>query len=146
MATRGTILVVDDSPDIAVLIREVLAEEGYRALVAPTVAVALDILAAFRVGLVITDAFYPAPGATGDLWAALDPLTRAASDTPLVLCTARPAAEYADHAAHGFAALLPKPFTLDELAVLVGALLPGAGASAPVVASDPRPAAVPRQG
>jgi CheY-like chemotaxis protein len=142
MATRGTILVVDDTPGIAALLREALAAEGYRVLVAPTVAVALAILAALRVHLILTDAFYPAPGALGDPWAAVEPLARAAGDIPLVLCTARPPADYAAHAAHGFAALLPKPFALDALAGLVGGLLPDPAASAPVVAGTSRQHAV----
>jgi CheY-like chemotaxis protein len=145
MATRGTVLVVDDTPDIAAMIREALAEDGYRVLVAPTVAVALAILAAFRVHLVLTDAFYPVPGATGNPWTALDPLVQATGDLPLVLCTARPAADYAAHAAHGFAAVLTKPFTLDALARLVGALLPDVAASPLAVAPVAHRSLAPRE-
>lgn len=131
MATRGTVLVVDDDPTITALLREALADEGYRVVTAPTVAGALDILAAIRIELVITDAFRPAP-TPGDPWGALDTLAHAAGGIPLLLCTARPAAEYAGYADHGFAALLPKPFDLDALAVTVGALITaGATRSAP---------------
>ena len=66
MVTRGTILVADDDPDIADVLRWALAEEGYRALVASSVETARDILAAFRVDLVIADAF--PPDSSGDRW------------------------------------------------------------------------------
>ena len=123
METRGTVLLVEDDPDIAALIRDALGEVGYRALITRTVADAREALAAFRVGLVLSDAFHPGPAA--DPWAALEPLTQAAHAVPAVICSARPAAEYADYAAHGFAAFLAKPFDLDELLALVASLLPG---------------------
>ena len=126
MATRGTILVVDDNPDIAALMREVLTEEDYRVLVAQSVADALVILGAFTVGLVLTDAFHPAPGAPDDRWSPVETLVRASRGTPLVLCSARNRADYADFAAHGVAAYLPKPFDLDGLLDVVGATLPPA--------------------
>mgnify|MGYP000256380450 CR=1 FL=1 len=52
METRGTILVVEEAPDVAGLIRDGLSREGYRTLVAPSIAAALDILAAISVRLV----------------------------------------------------------------------------------------------
>ena len=124
MGTRGTILVVEDNPDIADLLRETLAEAGYRVLPAATPDAARQILAAFRVGLVLTDAFHGAPGAPGTIWDDLDPLVGLAGDAPLVLCSAHDPALYADFAAHGFTAALPKPFDLDDLLALVATLLP----------------------
>ncbi len=141
MDIRATILVVDDNPDIVDLLRGTLAEEGYRVLVARTVAEGREILAAFRVGLVLTDAFHAA-----ERWANLEPLMRAAGDTPIVLCSAHSADKYADHAAHGIAALLPKPFKLDALVALVGSLLPVGGRPLPVAAPEGAHAAVPAEG
>ncbi len=44
METRKTILVVDDTPDIAHLLREVLELDGHRVLVAPTADIGMQIL------------------------------------------------------------------------------------------------------
>ncbi|HEY8599025.1 MAG TPA: response regulator [Thermomicrobiales bacterium] len=121
METRRTILVVEDNPAIAELLRETLTESGYRVLLAATPDAARPILAAFRVGLVLTDAFHDV---SGTIWDDLDPLVRLAGGAPLVLCSAHDPALYADFAAHGFASALPKPFDLDEMLALVAALLP----------------------
>lgn len=142
METRGTILVVDDDPDIAGVMRELLAVEGYRALVAPSIGLARDILAAFRVGLVITDAF--PPDVSGDRWAPLQPLIDASNGIPLVLCSAHDVARYADFAAHGIAAYLPKPFDLADLLALVGSCLRAEGHPAPE--STLRHPVMPREG
>ncbi len=132
METRGTILVVDDTPDIATLLRAVLTEAGYRVLVAPTAETGLQVLAAFRVGLVLADAVPPASDCAGDPWADLDRLADAAGGSPLLLCAPGGAGDYADHAAHGFVACLPKPFDLDDLLATVGRLLPVGGPHQPV--------------
>ena len=129
METRGTILVVDDDPDIAGVMRELLAVEGYRVLVAPSIGLARDILAAFRVGLVITDGFHS--GMYADRWTPLQPLVDAAAGRPLVLCSAHDLARYADFAAHGIAAYLPKPFDFADLLALVGSFLRAEGHPAP---------------
>lgn len=133
MEARGTILVVDDDPDIAEVLREVLASDGYRVLVASFVTSACDILAALRVGLVVTDAF--PPDSSGDRWAPLRPLIDAAHEVPLILCSAHTPTLYADFATNGFAAYLPKPFHLDGLLALVASLLCPEGRATP----DPVP-------
>ncbi len=122
METRGTILVVDDTPDIADLLRAVLTQAGYRVLVAPTAALGLQVLAAFRVGLVLADALPPAD-LRGDIWGDLDRLAHAAGGSPLILYDPHGPGRYAEYAAHGFTARLPKPFDLDVLLTLVGSLL-----------------------
>ena len=138
METRGTILVVDDTPDIAALLHAVLTEAGYRVLVAPSAATGLQVLAAFRVGLVLADAVPPAD-LRGDIWGDLDRLAHAAGGSPLLLCAPGGAGDYADHDAHGFVACLPKPFDLDALLATVGRLLPVGGPHRPV-AHGPAPA------
>jgi DNA-binding response OmpR family regulator len=121
---RDTILVVEDTADLADLLRDVLTGAGYRVLVAWTADTALQILAALRVQLVLTDAPRPADEDAGAIWAALDRLAHAARKTPLVLYAADEPNRYADYATHGFAARLAKPLDLDALVTTVRSLLP----------------------
>ena len=123
MATRRTILVVDDDPDIAEVMREMLVAEGYRVFVALSIDAARDIIDAFRVNLVITDAFHP--GIHSDVWSPLRRLTEAAPGQAFILCSAREAACYADFADYGIAAYLSKPFNIDSLLALVATLTAG---------------------
>jgi len=118
---RPTILLVEDDPSIAALICDVLTDSGYRVLVAATPTLGGTILAAFRVGLVLTAGFH---GGGDDPWAPLAPLVARAGGTPVILRSAHRPAAYADHAARGFAALLPRPFDLDALLALVASVLP----------------------
>jgi two-component system nitrogen regulation response regulator GlnG len=121
MDARPTILLVEDDPSIAALLRDVLTDAGYRVLVAATPTVGCTILAAFRVGLVLTDGFHDGGD---DPWAPLAPLVARAVGSPVILCSAHSPTVYADYADHGFAALLPKPFDLDGLLALVASVLP----------------------
>src|SRR5687768_9609468 len=108
MTTRDTILAIDEDPGIAALVCDVLGQAGYRGLVAASEDEALLFLRAFKVQLVITDALRPNHSA--DQWATLDTIRAAAGDAALVICSGHDQHDYADHAAHGYAALLPKPF------------------------------------
>ena len=135
MERRDTILVVDDTADVADLLRGVLTGAGYRVLVAPTLDVGLTILAAFVVRLVLIDAPTPADSDAdaGKFWAELDRLAHAAGKTPLIV--------YADadperYAAYGYAAHLAKPLDLDALVRTVAGLLPPARPD-PTVAHGP---------
>jgi len=123
MDARATLLLVEDDPTTTALLRDVLTDAGYRVLVAATPTLGCAILAAFRVGLVLTAGFRGGD----DPWAPLAPLVAQAGSTPVILCSAANPALYADHAARGFAALLPRPFDLDALVALVAALLPRGG-------------------
>jgi DNA-binding response OmpR family regulator len=130
MEPRDTILVVDDTADIADLLRDLLTGAGYRVLVARSVDIGLKILAAFRIGLVLTDAPQPAAADRDDaapVWAELDRLALAARKTPLVLYAGAHPERYAEYAAHGIAACLAKPLDLDAVVALVGTLLPDDG-------------------
>jgi len=144
MEPRDTILVVDDTADIADLLREVLTGAGYRVLVAPTVAVGLQVLAAFRIALVLIDAPTPADddAEAGDFWAELDRLAYAARKTPLIVYAGDNPERYAAYAAHGYAAHLAKPLDLDALVATVAGLLP-AKRPDPTIAHGPATA---RQG
>ena len=57
--SRALVLVVDDSPDMRGLIFDVLTEEGYEVIVAPSGGRALGLMAERLPDLVITDLFMP---------------------------------------------------------------------------------------
>jgi len=126
MEPRDTILVVDDTTDVADLLRDVLTRAGYRVLVAPTVAVGLTVLAAFVVRVVLIDAPTPADhdADAGDFWAELDRLADAARQTPLIVYAGDNPERYAAYAAHGYAAHLATPLDLGALVATVAGLLP----------------------
>ncbi len=128
MEPRDTILVVDDTADVADLLRAVLGGAGYRVLVARTVDAGLAILAAFVVRLVLIDAPTPTAGAAhaSDFWAELDRLAYAARKTPLIVYAGENPERYAAYAAHGYAAHLATPLDLDALVATVAGLLPAA--------------------
>jgi CheY-like chemotaxis protein len=113
MAPRDTILVVDNTADVADLLREVLVKAGYRVLVAPTLEVGLTILAAFVVRLVLVDAPTPYHDDldAGDFWAGLDRLAATARRIPLVVYAGANPERYAAYADHGYAAHLASPST-----------------------------------
>lgn len=127
MNTRSTILLVDDTPDVADILREGLELDGHRVLVAQTVEVGVQILRAFKVALVLTATLGDTDAEPGHNWAGLDRLVGAAGNAPLILYAPNEPERYADYAAHGFAGLLPKPFDLDALVALVAAMLPRGG-------------------
>jgi DNA-binding NtrC family response regulator len=129
MATRDTILVVEDDPDLAAALGEALGDAGVRVLTTTSVAGAMRILRAFRVQLVLTDALWQ--DRATDPWASVDAIRAAAGDAPLILCSGHDAARYAECAAHGCAAFLAKPFDIDAFIGLVVSLLPGDRGGAP---------------
>ena len=112
------ILVIEDHDDIRALLAELLREEGYCVLAAADHAEALVLLRAIRVALVLAD---PAARGADDpaRWDGLERLRAAAGDAPVAICTAHLPEAFADFAARGFAALLPKPFDADELLAAV---------------------------
>ena len=58
-SSRALVLVVDDSPDMRGLISDVLTEEGYEVVVAPSGGRAMSLMAERLPDLVITDLFMP---------------------------------------------------------------------------------------
>lgn len=148
MGKCSTILLVEGDPDTAALLQTTLGQGGRRILLARTVAEGGDILAAFRVGLVIAEAQPPVvhPNRPIGIWEDLDPLTQAAGGAALILCSADERARYADHAAHGFAAFLTKPLDIDALLALVGVFLPLGGQATPVATTAGRQPVAQREG
>jgi CheY-like chemotaxis protein len=102
---------------MTMMVAEVLGDEGYRVLCASSVADARVLLQTHgpdAFALVLSDAFADAR----DPYAWLAQLRRLTHGA-VVLSSGWPAALYADHAAHGIAAVLAKPFDLDELLAVV---------------------------
>jgi DNA-binding response OmpR family regulator len=114
MITQGTILVAEDDAAIAVLLIEVLGEEGYVVQLAASGADALAALQTDRLDLALIDLHLP--GLSG--WELLSVARAQQIDMPIVIMTAStPAAD--ELAAAGASACLFKPFDLDELLACV---------------------------
>jgi two-component system KDP operon response regulator KdpE len=124
VATLPAILVADDDPAIAALVREVLEGAGYRVVVAPTHAAALAALAAGRHALVLCDTEGPVVGGDDPArWDSVQAVRAAAGDTPVAIFSAHPPRTFAGWRARGFAGLVSKPFDLDDLVATVRALV-----------------------
>jgi CheY-like chemotaxis protein len=112
------ILVAEDEEAIAGLLRALLEDEGFRVIVATDGRAALDILAAQRPDLVLSDVMMPRLDGRALARAMFaDPSYRA---IPLVLLSAA-GREQAQGVPH--AAFLPKPFDLDALLATIARLL-----------------------
>jgi CheY-like chemotaxis protein len=108
------ILVVDDEPPIASFVVAVLAEEGYRTLLAPDGRQALLVAREQRPDFVLADLMMPhMDGAALCRALKADPATQT---IPVALMSA---AVSRHGEAFGADALLPKPFELDDLLALV---------------------------
>jgi CheY-like chemotaxis protein len=115
-----TVLIVDDNRYIAELIQEALAMDGdYHAVIAYDAAEALETVQCVRTDLILLDLMLPGlPGlALYDLLKA-DPQTR---DIPIIVVTASPTSQGLEE--RGLSGLIAKPFSLEELAARVNAVL-----------------------
>ena len=113
------ILIVEGDRLIRSLIQDVLSEMGYSCTVATDPERALRVLHRQPVDLIVTDSF----SRTGhDVLAASRPLLRLAHPLPVVMCTAWPLTA-SDLQEAEFAAMLPKPFALDDLVTTVAECL-----------------------
>lgn len=115
-----TILVVDDEFGIGEVLEAVLADAGYRVVVATNGRQALVLLAAAPVDLILSDLMMPVMDGPA-LFAAMqqDEGLRA---IPFILMCSLPEAAVADRFA-GYAAFLHKPFRIPALLTLVERLL-----------------------
>jgi two-component system NtrC family response regulator/two-component system nitrogen regulation response regulator GlnG len=119
---RRRILIVDDAGPVVVLCVNVLQALGYAVKGANSGEVAVDILRKERFDMMVLD--YKMPGLTGlEVFAqarALHP------DLPVVLVTGHGTPQIVDEANRlGFASILLKPFTSDELRSTVEKVLTG---------------------
>lgn len=127
IAPRAHILVIDETPGITDVMREVLQEGGYRVSVAPTLLEPAR-LAELAPDVIVQELVFARQVATG--WVALRQMQRTpeAAQIPVVVCTT--ASEQVREPT--LAAILktlgirvvPKPFLLDDLLTAVSAALP----------------------
>ena len=114
------ILVVENELDAGEFLRDVLQAEGYQVALAVGLAEAEGLLAGGRFALVLADSLRGSTtGQLGDRWAALERVRVLAGATPVVLTTAYPPHLFTDYRAHGFAALVRKPFDLGDLFAVI---------------------------
>ncbi len=110
---------VEDDPAIADLLRDILAEAGYRSVVVPSPAAAVRTLADMRFAVVLTDAFGATPAEVLPSTAAV---LAAAGSTPVVLCTAH-AIDPDTVRRAGFGGVIAKPFDVATLLAQLQVLL-----------------------
>jgi DNA-binding response OmpR family regulator len=124
---RGTVLVVDDEPDLSWVMRFNLEVEGYRTFAAADGRTALHVLRQQHPEVMILDVMMPVM----DGWSVLEELKDAgAGERPrVVVVSARTSPEDRQRATTlGVDAFIPKPFELDDLLEVVGELCPPNGA------------------
>ena len=119
MATRPSILIVDDEFGLAEMLREMLRESGFEVTLAINGRLALEILTGGRVDLVLTDLMMPVMD--GAELASAMRRDRQHRDTPIIMMTSLPTAF--PQPADLYDAVLRKPFTPDLLLETVTRLL-----------------------
>ena len=102
-----TVLIVDDEPDIVMLLRLALEAAGYTTVEASDGAEALEVIEARRPDVVLLDMMMPVM----DGWTTLEHLGDRKDTTRVIAVTAKTAARDLDRAmALGAAAFVTKPF------------------------------------
>ncbi|HEX5505789.1 MAG TPA: hypothetical protein VFW96_24445 [Thermomicrobiales bacterium] len=139
MGEATAVLVAGRDPDVIGVMRMALEDDlagtAYRVVAALGLDAAATALAGERVALVLVDSLHhPAADGAAGRWAHVDRLRALAGPAPVILSTAWGVSVYADYAAHGVAAVLPRPFEIADLCALSRAHLgllapPGAGAT-----------------
>lgn len=132
-ASRRSILVVDDEPDMRHLMSEVLANSGYMVEVADSGTRAWKALHLKRFDLIVTD--QEMPGMTGTQL--VSKLRLAGFQMPVILASGSPPLDLAGRTSCAAqVTLLPKPFTLGELIKLVKELAPEVNAAVAAQGED----------
>jgi DNA-binding NtrC family response regulator len=111
------ILVVEDDPTIRRAMTVSLALDNHDVEAAADLPHGVELLQRQGCDLVVTDLF--SPTFSPDALRALDPLIRAAPETPIVVTTVDDQAATLRPASYGLAAILLKPFRVDALRACV---------------------------
>jgi CheY-like chemotaxis protein len=111
MASKPSILIVDDEFGLAEMLREMLREDGYDVTLAINGRLALEILGEKPIDLVLTDMMMPVMDGA-ELATAMKEHDRYRA-TPIILMTSLPTAS--GHGGGLFDAVLRKPFTPELL-------------------------------
>jgi CheY-like chemotaxis protein len=112
MDAPKTILIVDDDPQVLGLIDQTLTRAGYRTVTAGDPLVALERISAGTPDLMILDMHLPGLHGLELVQVLRDSSSRF---TPAIAITGDHAVDPDEVQAHGFVALLHKPFTVQDL-------------------------------
>jgi DNA-binding response OmpR family regulator len=114
------ILVVDDEPDILLMLRMSLEDEGHEVFLAPDGAAGLERLAEHRPDLVVLDVMMPVLDGFG----MLERKRESGDATPVVMLSAKSEQADIDRATElGAVEFVSKPFDLDRLVALIDRVL-----------------------
>jgi DNA-binding response OmpR family regulator len=122
---RPVVLVVDDYPEIGLLVEEILTDEGYAIAILrrPDRTSVQHAVEELRPGCILLDGDWHGEGSS---WAIAEAITAKRIPVPVIMFSAdREATDEAHIRASqrsrlaGFASVLPKPFDIDELVKLV---------------------------
>lgn len=112
MRSRPLILIVEDEPDLLMLLRVVLETNGYDTALAADGVTALNRLDAERPDLVLLDLMLPVM----DGWAVLEEVRNRADAPPVIICSAsRTLRDVLVASDKGAEAILSKPIDMDLL-------------------------------
>jgi CheY-like chemotaxis protein len=122
------ILVSNHAPEILALLRELLAEEGYRVTARPRSSLTLDTIVGLNPDLIVIDYMWPQ---SDNEWTLLNLLRidRRTRSIPVILCTSavRHVREMEEHLRSLGIRVVYKPFNIDELVGEVADALTGTG-------------------
>ena len=128
MRSRPLVLIVEDEPDILMLLRVVIEMNGYDAALAADGSTALERLDAEKPDLVLLDLMLPVM----DGWTVLAEMRSRPNPPPVIICSAARSARDVELAEErGAEAVLLKPLDMDQLLETM---------SRSLAARDPKPA------
>jgi len=114
------ILIVDDEPDILLMLKMSLEDEGHEVVMAADGQSGLDRLAEHRPDIVLLDVMMPVL----DGWGVLERKQRDGDATPVIVLSAKTEeSDIAKAMSLGATEYVTKPFDLDKVVALVAAVL-----------------------
>jgi DNA-binding response OmpR family regulator len=123
--SRPLVLIVEDEPDILMLLRVVIEMNGYDAALAADGSTALERLDAEKPDLVLLDLMLPVM----DGWTVLAEMRSRPNPPPVIICSAARSARDVEVAEErGAEAVLMKPLDMDQLLATMSRSLAGRAA------------------